>query len=498
MLHDIGKIGVPNAVLQKPGRLGGTELAQIRTHPEIGAEVLGGQGLEDLRSWVRRPPRAPRRQGLSGGADRRRDPAGGEDHRGRRRLRGDDRRPVRSGWAPGSAACARHAIRRARDRRLHGVLDTIEPAGRSSASGPTRESLPGAWRLLPLARRQERDVGCGGRGVSRAAMSSGARGASSAMRGDVEPASAMPPGGELAVPTALGALNAPRARAGSSAPRAAAQAGRRHPRARALAVRPGRGALAAMTRSSRPPRSSGSADAAVDGLRERGSPAHDGMATRLAGWREEDGRLLLDLQPVALGAAPGRGQRLRQPDRAVRGAHGGRSLAGRAAGRVGLDLGEPLGARRRRRRGPGREPGRDALARAARGVAARARAAQRRGAAGAAERRGDGGRAGHRRPTPPTRCPTTSTTSGPGGRPTSTSGPSEADDRLRLMGRLLDDSRGLGAPRRLAARGAAGRAHRAGHAGPAEPAVAVRVLREVLLVVVLGVVELRRVARSPW
>jgi 8-oxo-dGTP diphosphatase len=40
------------------------------------------------------------------------------------------------------------------------------------------------------------------------------------------------------------------------------------------------------------------ADAAVDGLRERGSPAHDGMATRLAGWREEEGRLLLELQPM--------------------------------------------------------------------------------------------------------------------------------------------------------------------------------------------------------
>lgn len=40
------------------------------------------------------------------------------------------------------------------------------------------------------------------------------------------------------------------------------------------------------------------ADAAVDGLRERGSPAHDGMATRLAGWSEEPGRLLLELQPI--------------------------------------------------------------------------------------------------------------------------------------------------------------------------------------------------------
>jgi diguanylate cyclase (GGDEF)-like protein/putative nucleotidyltransferase with HDIG domain len=51
-LHDIGKVGVPNEVLQKPGPLGAREMAQIRTHPEIGAEVLSGEGLEDLRGWV--------------------------------------------------------------------------------------------------------------------------------------------------------------------------------------------------------------------------------------------------------------------------------------------------------------------------------------------------------------------------------------------------------------------------------------------------------------
>jgi 8-oxo-dGTP diphosphatase len=39
------------------------------------------------------------------------------------------------------------------------------------------------------------------------------------------------------------------------------------------------------------------ADAAVDDLRDRGSPAHDGLATRLAGWREDSDRLLLELQP---------------------------------------------------------------------------------------------------------------------------------------------------------------------------------------------------------
>jgi 8-oxo-dGTP diphosphatase len=39
------------------------------------------------------------------------------------------------------------------------------------------------------------------------------------------------------------------------------------------------------------------ADAAVVGLRERGSPSHDGLATRLAGWRVDAGRLVLELQP---------------------------------------------------------------------------------------------------------------------------------------------------------------------------------------------------------
>jgi len=52
LLHDIGKIGLPDAILQKPGPLGKVELAEIRTHPEIGAQILNGRGLEDLRAWV--------------------------------------------------------------------------------------------------------------------------------------------------------------------------------------------------------------------------------------------------------------------------------------------------------------------------------------------------------------------------------------------------------------------------------------------------------------
>ncbi len=40
------------------------------------------------------------------------------------------------------------------------------------------------------------------------------------------------------------------------------------------------------------------ADLALDELRERGSPSHDGFAARLAGFDVDEGRLKLDLQPA--------------------------------------------------------------------------------------------------------------------------------------------------------------------------------------------------------
>jgi putative nucleotidyltransferase with HDIG domain len=40
ILHDVGKIGVPEAILNKPDRLTAAEMAVMRTHPEKGAEIL--------------------------------------------------------------------------------------------------------------------------------------------------------------------------------------------------------------------------------------------------------------------------------------------------------------------------------------------------------------------------------------------------------------------------------------------------------------------------
>src|SRR5690606_26088192 len=40
LLHDVGKIGVPEAVLCKPGRLNDEEFALITQHPAIGHRIL--------------------------------------------------------------------------------------------------------------------------------------------------------------------------------------------------------------------------------------------------------------------------------------------------------------------------------------------------------------------------------------------------------------------------------------------------------------------------
>jgi diguanylate cyclase (GGDEF)-like protein len=52
VLHDVGKIGVGDTVLQKPAPLDEDEWAQMRRHPELGARILAGAELEDVAEWV--------------------------------------------------------------------------------------------------------------------------------------------------------------------------------------------------------------------------------------------------------------------------------------------------------------------------------------------------------------------------------------------------------------------------------------------------------------
>lgn len=75
------------------------------------------------------------------------------------------------------------------------------------------------------------------------------------------------------------------------------------------------------------------ADAAIAALRDRGSPCHDGLAARLAGFEADHDRLALDLQPSrwALRLVEGRGAANSLTALCVVRSEDGRWLAGRRA-----------------------------------------------------------------------------------------------------------------------------------------------------------------------
>ena len=51
-LHDLGKLGISDAILHKPGPLDDAEWREIRRHPEVGARILEHAGMHDLATWV--------------------------------------------------------------------------------------------------------------------------------------------------------------------------------------------------------------------------------------------------------------------------------------------------------------------------------------------------------------------------------------------------------------------------------------------------------------
>jgi diguanylate cyclase (GGDEF)-like protein len=53
VLHDLGKLGIPDAILHKAGPLDEREWREIKRHPEIGARILEHAGMGELAHWVR-------------------------------------------------------------------------------------------------------------------------------------------------------------------------------------------------------------------------------------------------------------------------------------------------------------------------------------------------------------------------------------------------------------------------------------------------------------
>ena len=52
-LHDIGKVGIPDSILNKPGKLTLEEFKVMKTHAEIGHNILKGSNKEVLRLGAR-------------------------------------------------------------------------------------------------------------------------------------------------------------------------------------------------------------------------------------------------------------------------------------------------------------------------------------------------------------------------------------------------------------------------------------------------------------
>ena len=53
LIHDIGKVAVPEAILRKPGPLTTEEEVVMRRHSEVGADIIAGAGMWEIALWVR-------------------------------------------------------------------------------------------------------------------------------------------------------------------------------------------------------------------------------------------------------------------------------------------------------------------------------------------------------------------------------------------------------------------------------------------------------------
>ncbi len=52
LLHDVGKVFVPTAIVEKRGPLTESEAAQMARHPQLGADLITDPHLQDVRRWV--------------------------------------------------------------------------------------------------------------------------------------------------------------------------------------------------------------------------------------------------------------------------------------------------------------------------------------------------------------------------------------------------------------------------------------------------------------
>ena len=170
ILHDVGKIGVSDAILRKPGKLDAAEWEEMKQHPEMGYRMLKHirflkPALEIVHCHQERWDGSGYPHGLKGDAD----PAGRADLRRRRHVRRHDLGPARtaprfrsrpratrSAVSPESSSIPRSPRRSSRSseavwrdirERVHRQTDALGRGGRASPA-----SSPAAARFRSLRR----------------------------------------------------------------------------------------------------------------------------------------------------------------------------------------------------------------------------------------------------------------------------------------------------------------------------------------------------------
>ena len=151
-MHDVGKIGIPDRILLKPGRLTADEREVMEAHAEMGHRILAGSGVELLDLAARDGADASRadrrhaatRAGLAGDAI----PVEGRICADRRRLRRAHVGPRLPTGVPArrgpraDAPGPRHAVRRRTCSTSSSVsFDDVLAIRRAAGTGTTEQTL---------------------------------------------------------------------------------------------------------------------------------------------------------------------------------------------------------------------------------------------------------------------------------------------------------------------------------------------------------------------
>ena len=158
LLHDVGKIGITDTILQKPGPLTDDEFTIMKTHTRLGHAIVSAAERPIEAEWILHHHERVDGGGYPDGLAGRTDPAGVADHPGRRRVRGDHRRPSLP-----HAPLGRRGDGRAGAKRRHAVRPRLRRGARprgaaAAAAGCLTLTVRASKYARPVAGRTQREL----------------------------------------------------------------------------------------------------------------------------------------------------------------------------------------------------------------------------------------------------------------------------------------------------------------------------------------------------